>query len=106
MTTTKPPFTSDMIPSTSNLMTYAVWCTLTPAQRAQQTDYTDLLKSPLHPYYGQRVEVVDRYGNKRRFWVGRSTGWKPVYLEVKTTRSMGGDIADTDYQSVRFIRSK
>lgn len=25
-----------------------------------------------------------------RFWVGKSTGWMPCYLEIKTKRSHGG----------------
>jgi len=29
-------------------------------------------------------------GIKERFYLGRSTGWIPIYLEIKTNRSMGG----------------
>jgi len=35
--------------------------------------------------YGLRTD-----GRKSRFWVGRSTGRKPVYLMVLTKRSLGG----------------
>lgn len=38
----------------------------------------------------RRVEVVYNDGTKSRFWVGKSTGWKPRYLEIKTRRSIGG----------------
>ena len=31
---------------------------------------------------GKKVEVVDCYGEKRRFKVGRSTGWIPCHLEI------------------------
>lgn len=29
-------------------------------------------------------------GIKERFYLGRSTGWIPIYLEIKTNRSTGG----------------
>lgn len=38
---------------------------------------------------GKRVELEDDWG-VRRFWVGRSTGWIPCHLEIKTRRSTGG----------------
>jgi hypothetical protein len=50
-----------------------------------------------------RVEVVTDYGETRRFWVGKSTGWQPCHLEVKTTRSMGGEACHSAYDSVRVI---
>jgi hypothetical protein len=33
---------------------------------------------------GKRVEVVDASGETRRFYVGKSTGWAPVHLEIAT----------------------
>lgn len=39
---------------------------------------------------GKRVEVVYPSGEKTRFIVGRSTGWLPCHLEIKTRRSHGG----------------
>ena len=48
----------------------------------------------LHPKLrgleGCRVEA-DLYGVRSRFWVGKSTGWIPSHLEIKTRRSRGGD---------------
>lgn len=52
---------------------------------------------------GYRVEVVDNYGNTRRFIVGQSTGWRPCTLEIKTRRSFGGFAADKQYKSVRVL---
>lgn len=53
---------------------------------------------------GHRVEVVDEEGDPpRRFIVGRSTGWAPIHLEIKTTRSMGGEGARREYHSVRDL---
>lgn len=57
------------------------------------------------PFYesGERVEVEyeDGYedysgygartdGKKQRFYVGKSTGWKPVYLQIYARNSAGG----------------
>lgn len=39
---------------------------------------------------GKRVEVTTPDGQRDRFWVGKSTGWLPVHLEIKTRRSHGG----------------
>jgi len=39
---------------------------------------------------GRRVEVVDTCGDKRRFYVGKSTGWVPCHLEIARVDSTGG----------------
>lgn len=39
---------------------------------------------------GKRVEVVDSYGERRRFKVGKSTGYIPCHIELKRRDSMGG----------------
>lgn len=38
---------------------------------------------------GKRVELIDDDG-KRRFWVGKSTGWMPTHLEIPRRDSSGG----------------
>ena len=38
---------------------------------------------------GQRIIVKTRHGETLRGYVGRTTGWKPVYLLMNNTRSMG-----------------
>ena len=38
---------------------------------------------------GKRVEVTSRDG-RRRFYVGKSTGWTPCHLEIHNSRSLGG----------------
>lgn len=53
---------------------------------------------------GCRVEVVDSDGERRRFNVGRSTGWLPCHIELHNRRSHGGVPASREYQSVRVIR--
>jgi hypothetical protein len=39
---------------------------------------------------GKRVELIYPNGEKTRFIVGKSTGWIPIHLEIKTKRSSGG----------------
>lgn len=80
-------------------MTQEIWNTLTPAQRDQHRDNSHL--SPqLIGLEGYRVEAIDDYGERRRFYVGKSTGWIPIHLEVKTRRSLGGMGASKHYASV------
>lgn len=39
---------------------------------------------------GKRIELTYPTGDKTRFNVGKSTGWIPCHLEIKTSRSSGG----------------
>lgn len=53
---------------------------------------------------GKRVEVLDRHGERRRFWVGRSTGWLPTHLEIATSRSSGGPaVMGAPFKSITII---
>ena len=53
---------------------------------------------------GKRVEVIDCYGEKRRFYVGKSTGWMPCHLEIaKRNSSGGGSVTGTPLKSVKVI---
>ena len=66
-----------------------------------------LLVPELIPFEHQRVEVVNCWGETRRFWVGKSTGWLPIHLEILTTRSIGGSgTVGAPFKSVRLIRSR
>jgi len=38
----------------------------------------------------RRVEVTLPNGEKSRFYIGKSTGWLPCHLEIKSSRSRGG----------------
>jgi hypothetical protein len=84
-------------------MTQDKWDRLTPAERDRLRS-DDNLSPQLRGLEGCRVEVVDKYGERRRFIVGRSTGWRPCHLEVKTARSFGGMAADREYTSVHVIK--
>lgn len=52
---------------------------------------------------GWRVEAVDIHGERRRFIVGKSTGWRPCHLEIKTALAACGDPARARYQSVKAL---
>ena len=83
-------------------MTWDRWMELTPAQSDQLKD-NSALTPQLKGLEGHRVEVIDNYGERRRFWVRVSTGWQPVHLEVKQINSSGGTQADKSYQSVVIV---
>jgi len=83
-------------------MTWDRWQLLTPAQRDALRD-NSALTPQLKGLEGHRVEVVDNYGERRRFWVRKSTGWQPCHLEVKLINSHGGTSADKSYQSVVIV---
>lgn len=54
---------------------------------------------------GNRVEVVDKYGDKRRFWVDKSTGWIPCHIErIKSNSTGGGAAFGAPYKSVKVIK--
>lgn len=62
------------------------------------------LRPELQGCEGYRVEVTDADGLRRRFIVGRSTGWRPVHLEIKRRDSHGGMACDSrGYTNVRRI---
>jgi len=53
---------------------------------------------------GKRVEVVDRQGERRRFIVGKSTGWLPIHLEIARRDSSGGPaVTGAPFQSIRIV---
>jgi hypothetical protein len=52
---------------------------------------------------GKRVEVKE-FNHTRRFWVGKSTGWMPIHLEIKLRTSTGGMAVIGPFDSVKVIR--
>lgn len=40
---------------------------------------------------GEQVEIVYSNGEKTRCYIGKSTGWKPVYIEIKKRNSWRGE---------------
>lgn len=83
-------------------MTQERWNSLSEARRAELRDMSGLSRQ-LVGLEGWRVEVETLEGEKRRFIVGRSTGWRPCSLEIKKANSSRGGCADMEYKSVRAI---
>jgi hypothetical protein len=85
-------------------MTQAKWDALTPSERESIRD-NGLLTPQLSGLEGWQVEVTDTDGAApRRFIVGKSTGWRPIHLELSNARSRGGDGANKQYATVRKLR--
>jgi hypothetical protein len=56
---------------------------------------------------GKRVEVVDCYGKKRRFYVGKSMGWMPCHLEISRHNDIsGGCVTGGPFALVRVVGGK
>lgn len=52
----------------------------------------------------RRVEVIDRYGETRRFVVGRSSGFIPIHLELASERARGGvGVTGAPFRSVCLV---
>ena len=83
-------------------MTQEKWNSIPKYEREKIRDLSDL--SPqLLGLEGWRVEVETHYGEIRRFIVSRSTGWKPIHIEVHNRSSSGGVGAEKDYRSVQKL---
>lgn len=62
------------------------------------------LTKQLEGLEGKRVEVVDCCGEKRRFYVGKSTGWIPCHLEIARRDSKGGmAVTGAPFGSVKVV---
>jgi hypothetical protein len=83
-------------------MDQVTWSRMMPAQKDTARNNSGLTKQ-LVGLEGWRVEVTDDGGNKWRFIVGKSTGWRPCHLEVKTRRSKGGVSACDHYAKVEKL---
>jgi len=86
-------------------MTWERWMLLSKAERERLRDRS-CLTPQLKGYEGMRVEVIDDHGERRRFYVGMSSGWRPCHLEISRVDSTGGTAAASSYQSIKIIRNK
>jgi hypothetical protein len=84
-------------------MTWETWQRLPESQRSLLRDNRSLTQE-LVGLEGYRVEVVDSHGEKRRFIVGRSTGWQPIHIELSKRTSSGGiGVMGAPFKSVRKL---
>lgn len=52
----------------------------------------------------KRVEVITRYGEKKRYIIGKSAGWIPCHLEILKSNSSGGSaVMGYPFKSIKFI---
>jgi hypothetical protein len=84
-------------------MTQEEWGRLSVPERKRLQDLSDL-----HPQLlgleGYRVEVEEANGSRRRFYVGRSAGWKPIHIELARRDSSGGPATGrSPFKSVRKL---
>ena len=76
------------------------------AERNRQTGWRSQseLTPELRGLEGWRVEAVDRWGQRRRFIVGKSTGFIPCHLELCRRDSSGGPaVSGAPFSSVRRL---
>lgn len=83
-------------------MDWDTWKAMPEHEKAKHRDLR-LLTPQLVGLEGWRVEVEDVGGVKRRFIVGRSTGWWPCHLEIARRNSSGGTAAPPSYANVRRL---
>ena len=83
-------------------MDQLTWSSLSPEARDKVRDLSGLTPSLLG-LEGWRVEVVDLYGETRRFIVSCSMGWRPCHIEVSRRSAFGGFAASKEYKSVRKL---
>lgn len=84
-------------------MTSAIWRNVSSDQRERVRDESQLC-AELRGLEGYRVEAT-HYGERIRFQVGMSTGWKPCHLRLHNVRSIGGDaITRGSLHDVRMVR--
>jgi hypothetical protein len=56
---------------------------------------------------GKRVEVVTSWGERMRFYVGKSTGWMPIHLAIARRDSTGGGgVVGGPFQSVKVLYAR
>jgi hypothetical protein len=89
---------------TGTIETYNDYQALLARARATGRRFTCELTKELIGLEGKRVEVVDCYGEKRRFYVGKSTGFIPIHLEIlKSNSTGGGGVTGTPFKSIRVL---
>jgi hypothetical protein len=82
-----------------------LWPTYNTEQRKHLVDLSSLTPQ-LNGLEHQRVEAVRKNGEVVRFYVGRSTGWRPSHLEIKQMASRDGGFADPEYKSITVLPGK
>jgi hypothetical protein len=82
-----------------------LWPTYNTEQRKHLADLSAITPQ-LNGLEHKRVEAVRKTGEVVRFYVGRSTGWRPCHLEIMRMTSTGGQSADPEYKSITVLPGK
>lgn len=86
------------------LPAYARYLSASEAARLSPVRLTCMLTPQLIGLEGKRVEVEDMDGTRRRFYVGKSTGWLPIHLEIDSRNSSGGcGVYGAPFKYVRVV---
>ena len=89
----------------TNARKWELFRLMTPAQKRELVDLPN--RDPvLHPHFDsqERVVITTKEGQQVRGYIGRSTGWMPVYLLLKRRDSIGGSpISVDDIGSIRGL---
>ncbi|MFH0921817.1 MAG: hypothetical protein V1913_15825 [Fibrobacterota bacterium] len=83
-------------------MTQQKWDSLSREEKERVRDYSGLTPQ-LKGLEGYRVEAITTYYQKRRFIVGRSTGWIPCHLEISRRSALGGPSAEKEYKTIKRL---
>ena len=83
-------------------MDQATWASMPEEERAKARDLSGLTPQ-LIGWEGWRVEVETGWGERRRFIVDRSTGWRPCHITRARRDSVAGMAAEMCYKSVRGL---
>ena len=83
---------------------YEFYCSLCESIRKTGERCDADLCDQLRGKEGCRVEVVDRHGDRRRFYVGKSGGFIPIHLEIaRRDSSGGGGVTGAPFRSVKVL---
>lgn len=102
------PFPRNWEPTNGTLDAYADYELLLKRAQVYCQMFNERCNIELNPNLigleGKRIEVIDRDGNRRRFIVGKSTGWMPIHLEIARRNCHGGPACDSrGYESIRVV---
>lgn len=78
-------------------MTQAKWDALSSSERDAIRDNSNL-NPQLLGLEGWRVEVTNADGERHRFIVGMSTGWRPCHLDISRRNSHGGGMVAASFK--------
>lgn len=68
--------------------------------------FTCELDPKLIGHEGKQVRVVNRLGETETFWLGKTTGWIPCHLAIKSRKDNFGEPVWSPVQSVTVLKER